>query len=157
MESSSNFSVFTPMLELDDLDAVTSKLIAELLLQDIAEIGVRRKGKARFDAPLSDEELAFSIQRELWENTVRTITDYAMAKSLNDAIDTDHRYLRTLSIAEQAAEDDREAALALSSGGQLPPQSDAQRLVEDPSFYDFSEPYVSFFILALFVRRRIWR
>ncbi|KAG5352511.1 hypothetical protein C0989_001996 [Termitomyces sp. Mn162] len=144
MGSSSTFPAFPPMLELDDLDAVTSRLIAELMLQDIAEISMKRKGKARFDAPLSDEELAFRMQRELWENTVRAVNDYAMAKSLNDAIDTDHRYLRTLSITEQAAEDDRQAALALSNGGQLPPQSDAQRLMEDPSFSDISEPYVLF-------------
>ncbi|KAG6871959.1 hypothetical protein C0995_014470 [Termitomyces sp. Mi166 len=143
MESSSTLkpiSIFTPVLEPDDLDAATSRLIVQLLLQDIAEINARRKGKARVDAPLSDEELAFRMQREFWENTVRTVNDYAMAKSLNDAIDTDYRFLRALSIQEQAAEDDRRAALALSNGRQLPPQSDAQRLVENPSFSDLSEP-----------------
>lgn len=142
MESSSAFSTLTPTLELDDLDAATSKLIIELLLQDITEISARRKGKARIDAPLSDEELAFRMQHESWESTVRTINDHTMAMSLNDAIGTDHRFLSVLAITERAAEDDRRAALALSNGGELPPPSNAQRLVQDPSFSGLSESYV---------------
>ncbi|GLB44298.1 hypothetical protein LshimejAT787_1602280 [Lyophyllum shimeji] len=38
-------------------------LIAQLTLQDIAEISRSRKGKARADAPLSDEELALQDDR----------------------------------------------------------------------------------------------
>ncbi|KAG6867374.1 hypothetical protein C0993_003619 [Termitomyces sp. T159_Od127] len=63
-----------------------------------------------------------------------------MATSLNNAIDTDHRFLGMSSITERAAEDDRRAAIALSNGEPLPPQSNAQRLVEDTSFTTLSEP-----------------
>ncbi|KAG6830922.1 hypothetical protein H0H92_013850 [Tricholoma furcatifolium] len=133
-------SLFNPVLDLDDLDSTTSKLIAELLIQDIADIDSRRKGKAKADAPRSDEELAFSLQRELWESTLRTVEDYIMAKSLDDAIASDHRLLRTTLIQEQAAQDDRRAALALNGGNPLPPLSDAQRLVEDANFSELAAP-----------------
>ncbi|KAG6855483.1 hypothetical protein H0H87_002210 [Tephrocybe sp. NHM501043] len=128
-------------VEPDALDAATSKLIAELLLEDISDISRRRKGKGRADAPLSDEELAFRMQRDIWEDTVRTVSDHAMAKSLNAAIDTDNRLLRAVSIFEQAAGDDRRAAQALSNGEPLPPLSKAQRLVEDPTFSELAKSY----------------
>ncbi|KAF5378618.1 hypothetical protein D9615_007185 [Tricholomella constricta] len=123
-----------------DLDFATSKLIAELTLHDIAEISSSRKGKARADAPLSDEEIAFRMQRESWENAMREMADHTMARSLNDAIESDHLFLNALSIAEQAAEDDRRAALALSDGQELPPPSNAQRLLEDPTFSELAGP-----------------
>ncbi|KAG6910456.1 hypothetical protein DXG01_010381 [Tephrocybe rancida] len=138
--ASMSMALLAPAFEPDELDAATARLIAQLLLQDIADISQTRKGKARADAPLSDEELAFRIQSEIWENAARTASDHAMARSLNTAIDSDYRVLRAASIAEQAAEDDRRAAEALHNGGQLPPLSDAQRLVEDPSFSALADP-----------------
>ncbi|KAG6847629.1 hypothetical protein H0H93_006957 [Arthromyces matolae] len=122
------------VLEFDDLDIATSRLIAKLMLEDIAEIDARHKGKARADTPLSDQELALREQRQYWENSLRLIDDHVMAKSMNDAMTTDHRFIRAVTVAEQAAQDDRRAALALSNGGHLPPQSNAQRSVESKTF-----------------------
>lgn len=143
MASSSTTRTSRPLnhpLDPYDLDMQTSKLIAELTLRDISEIGQSRKGKARADAPPSDEEVAFRMQCEYWENIIRDINDHLMARSLNEAIEADRPILNALSIMEQAAEDDRRAALALSGGGELPPPSEAQRLVEDPAFSQLTEP-----------------
>lgn len=127
---------FSQTADLFELDLPTTELIAELTLRDIAEISYSRKGKARADAPLSDEEIAFQMQRHDLESVIREMNDYRMAKSLNDAIGTDHRFLNALSIVEQAAADDRQAAHALSTGGDLPPASNAQRLLDDPNFLE---------------------
>lgn len=114
-----------------DLDIETSRLIAQLTLDDIAEISGTRKGKARADVPLSDEEIAFQIQGEFWESALRTIGDRRMAESISNAIEADDAYLNATSIVEQAAQDDRQGALALSSGRELPQPSHVQRLLED--------------------------
>ncbi|RDB18236.1 hypothetical protein Hypma_000624 [Hypsizygus marmoreus] len=143
MASSSIFpstEALTRPFEPIDVDFETSKLIAQLTLDDIAQITGARKGKARADAPLSDEEIAFRIQCEYLESAVRTIDDHRIAKSFNEAIETDHSYLNAISILEQAAADDHQAALALSNGGVLPQPSNAQRLLEDPTFATLLEP-----------------
>ncbi|KAG5642661.1 hypothetical protein DXG03_002373 [Asterophora parasitica] len=117
-----------------------SDLIAELTLHDIAEIENSRKGKARADAPLSDEEIAFQLQREFWETSMREMADLNMARSLNRAIDSDQAFLNILSITERAAQDDHRAAVSLSQGQALPPLSNAQRLLEDPTFVELARP-----------------
>ncbi|KAF8063958.1 hypothetical protein FPV67DRAFT_1628838 [Lyophyllum atratum] len=148
MASSSTFrsarSPNLPFINPHDLDVQTSMLIAQLTLQDISEISRSRKGKARADAPLSDEEVAIRMQREYGEDIVRYANDRLMARSLHDAIEVDRPILNALSIVERAAEDDHRAAVALSNGEALPPPSNAQRLVEDPAFFQLSEPWVAF-------------
>lgn len=123
-----------------DLDPETSKLIAQLTLQDIDEIDGSRKGKARANAPLSDEQIALRMQREYFQSSIREMNDLAMAKSLHDAIERDHSLLSSLSVMEQAAQDDHNMALALSNGRPLPEKSAAQRLVEDPAFVELAQP-----------------
>ncbi|KAG5638838.1 hypothetical protein H0H81_009609 [Sphagnurus paluster] len=120
----------------------TYKLIAQLTLQDIDEIDGSRKGKARANAPLSDEQIALRMQREYFQSSIREMNDLAMAKSLHDAIERDHSLLSSLSVMEQAAQDDHNMALALSNGRPLPEKSAAQRLVEDPAFVELAQPYV---------------
>ena len=115
-----------------ELDTAVS--IARLTLDDITRVDDARKGKMRADAPLSDEEYAFQIQRELLEDSLRVIDDYKVAKTLDVVLDTDFSCLTALAIMEQTATEDHEAALALSRGGPLLPPSRSQRLLGDPAF-----------------------
>ena len=57
-----------------------------------------------------------------------------MANSLDTACENDASWLDAHAIAEQAAIEDRQAALALSRGRPLPPPTANQRKLEDPSF-----------------------
>ncbi|KAG5642660.1 hypothetical protein DXG03_002372 [Asterophora parasitica] len=126
----------------------TMKLIAELALDDITEISNSRKGKGRASAPLSDEEIAFQLQRELLEVDMGELGDFTMARSLNHIIDSDRAFLNALSVAERAEKDDRRAALAVSEGNALPPLSNAQQLLlEDPTFSVLVGRYVPEFIV----------
>jgi hypothetical protein len=128
------YSNHLDVINFDDLE--TSKLIAQLTLDDIDEVGGRRKGKARVDAPASDEEIAFRDQREYWEGVIRTIDDHILAQSINNAIASDRPYINVLAAMEQAATDDRAAALALSRGEALPTPSRAQRSMETKEFFE---------------------
>jgi hypothetical protein len=118
----------------NDLDPATSLLFARLALRDIDEIEGSRKRKARADAPLSDEELAFQLQAEDFQNHLIALEDHRLAESLSRAIESDQDFLQTLSIVELGAQDDHAAALALSRGQVLPQVSDAQRRLGDILF-----------------------
>ncbi|KAK0219116.1 hypothetical protein IW262DRAFT_1448936 [Armillaria fumosa] len=111
---------------IEDIDEATSALIAQLTLQDIAEISGTRKGKGRYDTVKTDEEHAFDLQADYW----RMELDLQLAQSLNRALETDASWLAV----EQAAEDDRRYALALRDGAALPIQSTNQRLLENQAF-----------------------
>lgn len=124
----------------DEADLETSRLIAQIALDDIVAINGSRKGKGRADAPLSDEETAFRFQFDYWENLLRIIDNRRIAESISTAMAADRPYLNALSIIEQAARDDHQAAQALASGGELPRPSQAQRSLEDPAFYVPFEP-----------------
>lgn len=122
-----------------DVDRLTSLLAAQLSLADINDITSSRKGKSRYDAPLTDEELAFRLQNEFLEDAVRELEDYRIARSLEVALETDFPFISAMAVMEQAASEDREAARALSEGRPLPPPSRYQRLLEDPAFLAPSE------------------
>jgi hypothetical protein len=123
-----------PPIDLFDIGLETTLFIVQLAINDIAEITDGRKGKKRADAPLSDEEYAFQLQREVMESSLRLIDDYRVAKSLDVALETDRPYLTAIVISEQAAVDDHQAALALSRGEPLPRPSRSQRQVERADF-----------------------
>ncbi|KAF9468397.1 hypothetical protein BDZ94DRAFT_784579 [Collybia nuda] len=123
-----------------DVDHLTSLLIAQLFLDDIDDVTSSRKGKARYDAPPTDEELAFRLQNEFLESAVRELEDYRIAKSLEVALERDFPFISAIAVMEQAAQDDREAARALSEGRPLPPASRYQQMLEDPAFSVPSEP-----------------
>jgi len=116
-----------------DLDPAASLLFARLSLGDIDEIERSRKRKARADAPLSDEELAFQLQAQYLQSHLTFLEDHRLAESLSRAIESDQEFLQTLSIVELGAQDDHAAALALSRGQALPQLSDAQRRLGDIS------------------------
>jgi len=120
--------------DVEDLE--TSRLIAQLTLDDITRIDFSRKGKAREDAPLTDEELAFRVQRECWEGILHALNDREIAEGLAAAMENDRPCLDVLTAVEQAAQDDRRAALALSEDRPLPSVSEAQRMMEDPDFFE---------------------
>jgi hypothetical protein len=123
-----------PPIDFFDIPLENMLLIAQLTLNDIAEVTDTRKGKKRADAPLSDEEYAFKIQRELLESSLRVVDDCRVAKSLDVALETDLPYLTAIRILERAAAEDRQAAFALSRGEPLPRPSRSQRLSEDANF-----------------------
>lgn len=111
-----------------DIDAATSLLIAQLALLDIEDVESSRKGKARADVPIPDEEFAFKLQGE----SLRLLLgDYAFASSVNRALQTDTDELRRLQEVEQAASDDRTAALAASRGQSLPVLTRSQQSLEN--------------------------
>ena len=118
--------------DVEDLD--TSRLIPQLALDDITHVYLSRKGKAREDAPLTDEELAFRMQCG-YKGIMRALEDREVAEGLATAMEADHPCLHVLAVVEQAALDDRLAALALSENGPLPSVSEAQRMMEDPIFF----------------------
>ncbi|KAL0573055.1 hypothetical protein V5O48_008914 [Marasmius crinis-equi] len=113
-----------------DTDDLTLLLIAQLQLQDVGAVTQSRKGKARSDVPLTDEEYAFQLQAEFMNGFLTTMHDRRIAEGLSNAIETDIGLIETMSTAERAAEDDHRYATALSHGQPLPAQSAVQRLVE---------------------------
>ncbi|KAN0076775.1 hypothetical protein V8E55_010630 [Tylopilus felleus] len=95
-------------------DTASELLVAELVLNDIAAVQVTRKGKAREDAPRSDEDIAFDLQ----------------AASIDRAIESDTRQLGRLAVLERAQLDDRRAAVAMGDGHDLPRQTLSRRMME---------------------------
>ena len=121
-------------IDLFDIGLDTTLLIVQLIIDDIAKVTDTRKGKNRADAPLSGEEYAFQIQREMLESSMLTIDDHRIAKNLDAALEADVPYLTAITISEQAAADDRQAAFALSRGEALPHPSHSQHLLGDAGF-----------------------
>ncbi|KAF8963236.1 hypothetical protein BDZ97DRAFT_1039555 [Flammula alnicola] len=124
----------------DDLDAETSALIAKLALDDLEQVFTGRKGKARADAPLSDEEYAYQLQSEQFKEWLSIAEDAKYARSLGVALTTDAAYLDALITAEEAAAQDRRVAEMVSRGEELPPPTAAQTRVEHPAFVMHPDP-----------------
>ena len=118
----------------DELDAETAALIAKLALDDLDNVLTSRKGKARADALPSDEELAYQLQSEQFNEWLSIVEDAKLAKSIGDALVTDAAYLDALITAEEAAAEDRIAAERLSRGEALPAPKACQRRLEHPAF-----------------------
>ncbi|KAF4611684.1 hypothetical protein D9613_004039 [Agrocybe pediades] len=117
-----------------DIDAETSALIARLALEDLEESYPNRKGKSRFDAPLTDQDVAHKLQVEHYQQMLMAAEDAILAKSIAGAVQTDETYLTALIIAEEAAAQDRRAAEMLSRDERLPERTAAQVRVEQRSF-----------------------
>jgi hypothetical protein len=128
------------------VDYETSVLVARLAIDDLENVYGRRWGKSRAGAPLSDEEYAMRLQMEQFQEWITTEEDARLANSLREASSTDAAYLEALTTAEQAATEDRRAALALSRGEALPLPTNTQARLEDPAFNMHPEPpvYTSF-------------
>ncbi|KAJ3574850.1 hypothetical protein NP233_g1474 [Leucocoprinus birnbaumii] len=125
--NSNNESVANDFL---DVDTETSALIAEILYSDLQELASQRKGKSRFNAPLSDAEYALQLQSEQLEGMLTQIQDAEIAKRMQDAMRMDQALIEQMVLNEQVARQDHEAALALSRGEQLPVLTKEQRAVE---------------------------
>ncbi|KAJ3834222.1 hypothetical protein F5878DRAFT_631069, partial [Lentinula raphanica] len=81
-------------------DSLSFILSSQLTLDEIHDISLSRKGKARDGTPLTDEEYAFKLFEE--ENAT-AVESLRIAHSLQRAIDADQAILRDISIDELAA------------------------------------------------------
>ena len=118
----------------DELDMETAALIAKLALDDLADIMSSRKGKARADSTPSDDEIAYRLQSEQYDQWLSIVADSKLAKSIESALVTDAAYLDALITAEEAAAEDRIAAELLSRGEALPAPKSCQTRLEHPNF-----------------------
>lgn len=118
----------------DELDAKTAALIAQLALDDLADVLGSRKGKARADSLPSDEEIAHYLQSVQYNELLSIAEDAKLAKSIGEALVTDAAYLDALITAEEAAAEDRMAAELLSRGEALPAPKSCQTRLEHPAF-----------------------
>lgn len=123
-----------------DFDFETSALIAQFALEDIEQTLTARKGKSRVDAPLTDEEFAYQLQLESFQQLLAVSEDAKLAKSIGDAVSADAAYLEAFIATEEAAAADRRAAEMLSRGERLPTPSAAQARIEEPDFIMHPEP-----------------
>ena len=131
----------------DELDMETAALIAKLALDDLAEVMGSRKGKARADSSPSDDEVAYQIQKEQYDQWLSIVVDAKLAKSIEDALVTDAAYLDAYITAEEAAAEDRIAAELLSRGEALPDPKSCQTRLEHPNFIMDPE------LVTVYVRR----
>ena len=113
------------------IDLASSQLILRLTLEDIHELKEGRKGKARHDTPQTDSEYALDLQAESTRVALQVANDAALAASVGEALLTDRECLIAIAKSEQAAVDDRRAAVALSKGEKIPDKSKCQKWVED--------------------------
>jgi hypothetical protein len=118
----------------DVLDMETAALIAKLALDDLADVVGSRKGKARADSLPSDDEVAYQLQREQYDQWLSIVEDAKLAKSIEGALVTDAAYLDAYITAEEAATEDRIAAELLSRGEALPDPKGCQTRLEHPNF-----------------------
>ena len=112
------------------IDLASSQLILRLTLEDIDELKEGRKGKARYDTPQTDSEYALDLQAESTRLALQVANDAALAASIGEALMTDRECLTAIAKSEQAAVDDRRAAVALSKGEKMPDMSKCQKWVE---------------------------
>lgn len=124
----------------DDLDTETAALIAKLALDDLADILSSRKGKDRADSLPADEEIAYRLQSQQFNEWLSIAKDAKLAKSIDDALVTDAAYLDALITAEEAAAEDRIAAQLLSRGEALPVPKSCQTRLEHPAFVMDPDP-----------------
>ena len=93
-------------------DTASELLVVELVLNDIAAVQATRKGKAREDAPRSDEDIAFDLQAASLSGLMGVLEDHQFALSIDRAIESDTCQLGRLAVLERAQLDDRRAAVA---------------------------------------------
>ncbi|KAJ7302294.1 hypothetical protein DFH08DRAFT_978020 [Mycena albidolilacea] len=117
-----------------DIDFSTAALISRLALEDINDIRHSSKGKSREGSPPSDAEWALRAYTEETENVLRFYQNLELAHSIDHTLELDQPVLSVLSVVEDGVRDDYLYAEALANDGDLPAQSEDQRLVEDPDF-----------------------
>ncbi|VDC05688.1 unnamed protein product [Peniophora sp. CBMAI 1063] len=109
----------------DDIESLL--LIAQLQLDDASEAQSRSTGKLREGSPSSDLQLALDSQVAFLHGYQRLLEDRKLAQSIDRALEQDQRMLGLFAAVDQGEQDDRQAALALSRGERLPPETQSQR------------------------------
>ena len=109
----------------DDIESLL--LIAQLQLDDASEVHTRANGKQREGSAPNDLQLALESQVAFLEGYQRLLEDRKLAQSIDRALERDQRILGLFAAVDQGEQDDREAALALSRGERLPPETQSQR------------------------------
>ena len=111
----------------DDDDLDTQLLVTQVQLDDLAAIQARQKGKARADAPASDEHIAWQHQKTVLEEQQTILRDKRLVQSVHQAVDNDREMLILMASVDRAERDDHAAALALSRDEALPAETDYQK------------------------------
>ena len=133
----------SPPIFFDDaIDAETAALIAKFAIEDLEEAAATGKGKSHANAPLSDEQYAYQLQSQNYQEWMAVTTDGMYAQSLDGAMTTDAAFLEAAIVVEAAAAADRRVAEMLSRGEDLPPQTAAQVRLEQPGFTMYPNPPV---------------
>jgi hypothetical protein len=100
---------------LQDVDEHTMDLVVQLQLADAELYDASCKGKGR-EGDLSDESLAFQLQRQELEGFSLFRTDNAMAQSIASAVQADGHVLTEIQSEEDTALRDHGIASRLNSG-----------------------------------------
>jgi hypothetical protein len=116
-----------------EADVETTRLLAQLLLEDVEEICASDKGKTRA-GELSDQQYALELMRSDINNVSQVAEDVVLARSISEAVITDAECIERLRVEEQAAHDDRVYAAALSRHMVLPKKTVSQQNIEDNTF-----------------------
>ena len=101
------------------LDQQTADLILQLQLEDAEVYFSSAKGKGR-EGEVSDEMLAFEMQRQEIENMSLFCTDNRMARSMGSAVVSDGQLLSEAWFLDNTAARDREIAHQLDRGIEAP-------------------------------------
>ena len=104
--------------------------IASLLLEDVGEVKAHRKDKGREDAPPTDDVVAFDLFADELRSLVLVIQDERLARSMVEAVSTDHALIEEMGQNDARTLEDRSIAIRISRGEdiyRLPSRSVIQR------------------------------
>lgn len=119
----------------DELDVETAVLIANLELDNLADLLGSRAGSLR-----PDEAITYIAQWEQQFNQwISAVADAKHARSIDSTLVADAALLDAFITAEAAAVEDRIAAELLSRGEALPAPTSCQKRLEDPNFIMYPE------------------
>ncbi|KAH6890926.1 IBR domain-containing protein [Coprinopsis sp. MPI-PUGE-AT-0042] len=119
--------------QMSNIDHESALLIAELQLQDALAMSANSKGKARADAPASDQEIALQLQTEELSGWKQTHQDAAMAEGIDHALELDAEIIEEYRLMEETAAADRRLAQLLHQVPNVPEPSTAGKTVEGNS------------------------
>ncbi|KAI0315167.1 hypothetical protein OF83DRAFT_1133184 [Amylostereum chailletii] len=124
--------------DMADDDLASLLLIAQLELKDVKALQQAQKGKGRAGSSPNDAVLALEVHLLSLEEFSSAVSDVVLARSFSRALQTDQDIIGILSSVDQAENDDRAAALALSRGEPLPPATQSQRSLAALSSLSFA-------------------
>ena len=90
--------------------------IASLLLEDVGEVKALRKDKGREDAPPTDDVVAFDLFADELKSLLLVIQDERLARSMVDAVNTDHALIEELERIDARVLEDRSIAIRMQRG-----------------------------------------